>query len=164
MSIIDSPRVKSRPEPVWNYELVGERLVEAANVIRRMPMAIYPKRFGNSWPRFEPSQAELQQLMDELQQDGKLEAWQRERNRIHVQPTALEIELAEEAIAWLPRYLGNDTAAAGIVGAWANRTFSYAPMSIFDEGDQVPPQVRAALREISRGLRRDRVPVRRPRR
>ena len=102
--------------------------------------------------------------MNELQAAGKLEEWQRERNRIHIQPTGPEIELAEEAIAWLPRYLGNDTAAAGLVGAWANRTVSYAPMSIFDEGDPVPPQVRAALREISRGLRRDRVPVRRPRR
>jgi hypothetical protein len=164
MSIVDSPRAKPRPEPVWNYELVGERLVEAANVIRRMPMRLYPKRFGNSWPTFQPTGAELDQLMNELQAAGKLEEWQRERNRIHIQPTGPEIELAEEAIAWLPRYLGNDTAAAGLVGAWANRTVSYAPMSIFDEGDPVPPQVRAALREISRGLRRDRVPVRRPRR
>jgi hypothetical protein len=157
MSLVDRPAPVVTP--TWDFELVAERLVEAANVIRRCPMRLYPKRFGNSWPTFQPTGAELDQLMNELQREGKLEAWQRERNRIHVQPTGPEIELAEEAIAWLPRYLGHDQKTAGIVGAWADKTPNYDMLD-----DEIPSPVRIGLREISRGLRHDRVPVRRPRR
>jgi hypothetical protein len=161
MAVVDPAKVRPVETPsTWDYELVAERLVEAANVIRRMPMRLYPKRFGNSWPQWLMTGAERDQLLNELQAAGKLEEWQRERNRIHIQPSGREIELAEEALGWLPRYLGNDTMAAQIVGTWANKTFSYDARI----DDDIPSPVRAALREISRGLRHDRVPVRRPRR
>jgi hypothetical protein len=157
--IVDPAKVRPRPEPrpeeaVWHHELVGSRLVEAAATVRRMPMNIWPKQYGTIWPHFDPmNPAERQQLFNELQAAGQIEAWQGERNRIRVPPSGVEIERMEQALGWIPRYLGNDRETAMIVGYWASKTYD------IDE-DGIPAPVRAGLREISRGLRRDRVPVR----
>jgi hypothetical protein len=141
-------------EIVWHHELVGARLVEAAATVRRSPMRIWPKQFGTAWPHYNPmTPGELAQLKNELHQAGQLEAWQREQNRIRIPPSGAELERADEAIGWLPRYLGHDRESAQAVGFWASKTYA------FDE-NEIPAPVRPGLREISRGLRLDRVPVR----
>lgn len=158
-AIVDPSKVRAQtrvsPEhAVWHHEAVGGRLVEAASVIRRMPMRIWPKEFGTAWPRFEAMTAgELQALKNELQQVGQLEAWERDQNRIRIPPSGAEIERADEALAWIGKYLSHDRETAQAVGYWASKTYD------LDE-DEIPPFVRTGLREISRGLRRDRVPVR----
>ncbi|SHG87598.1 hypothetical protein [Bradyrhizobium erythrophlei] len=158
-TIVDPAKVRPRQgaahgEAVWHHEMVGGRLVEAAATVRRMPMRIWPKQFGTAWPHFEAMTAgELQALKNELQQAGQLEAWEREQNRIRIPPSGAEIERCEQALGWIPRYLSHDTETAQAVGFWASKTFD------FNE-DQIPGFVRSGLREISRGLRRDRVPVR----
>jgi hypothetical protein len=158
-TIVDPAKVRhrlapSREEPVWHHELVGARLVEAAATVRRMPMNIWPKQFGTAWPRFEAmTPGELQALKNELQQAGQLEAWEREQNRMRIPPSGAEIERCEQALGWIPRYLSHDRETAQAVGFWASKTFD------FNE-DEIPAFVRSGLREISRGLRRDRVPVR----
>jgi hypothetical protein len=159
MTIVDPAKVRPRQAPetghtVWHHELVGARLVEAAATVRRMPMNIWPKQYGTAWPRFEAMTAgELQALKNELQQAGQLEVWQREQNRIRIPPSGVEIERCEEALGWIPRYLIHERETAQAVGFWATKTFE------FNE-DEIPAFVRSGLREISRGLRRDRVPVR----
>jgi hypothetical protein len=158
-TIVDSakarPRlVSAREEAVWHHELVGGRLVESAATVRRMPMNIWPKQFGTAWPRFEAMTAgELQALKNELQQAGQLEAWEREQNRIRIPPSGAEIERMEQALGWIPRYLSHDRETAQAVGFWATKTYEF-------NQDEIPAFVRSGLREISRGLRRDRVPVR----
>lgn len=79
-------------------------------------------------------------------------AWEREQNRTRIPPSGQEIERAEEALGWIARYLGHDKETAQIVGYWANKTY--------DLEDDIPGPVRGGLRDISRGLRRDKVPVR----
>lgn len=143
-------------ETVWHHELVAERLIEAAATVRRMPMRIRPKEFGTIWPSYNPmTRSELVAFKNELLAtggEGALLAWQQEQNRVRIQPSGREIERAEEALGWICRYLGNDKEQAQIVGFWANKTY--------DLENEIPGPVRVGLREISRGLRRDKVPVR----
>jgi len=144
-------------EQVWHHEIVAARLVEAAATVRRMPERWKPKKeIGSFWPTFNPmTQGELQSLENELMQSGgqgALDAWRREQNRTRIPPSGKEIERAEEALGWVPRYLGHDKETAQIVGYWANKTY--------DLEDEIPGPVRAGLRTISRGLKQDRVPVR----
>jgi hypothetical protein len=137
--------------------LVGQRLVEAAGTVRRMPMRIMPKQFGCIWPAFNAmTHAEMTALKNELLATGgqsALAAWEREQNRTRIPPSGKEIERAEEALAWIPRYLGSDRETCQVIGHWANTTYN------LDE-DEIPGPVRAGLREISRGLRKDKVAVR----
>lgn len=142
-------------EKVWNHELVGVRLVEAASVVRRTPMRIWPKQFGTAWPHFEHMTAgELAEFKRELKEAGQLEAWEREQNRQRIPPSGMEIELCEEALCWMPRYFkGEPDSVAQTVGFWAAKTYS------IDESE-IPFMVKEGLKIISRGLRRDRVPVR----
>jgi hypothetical protein len=159
--IVDPSRVKPREtergsEQVWHHELVGQRLIDAAATVRRMPMRIMPKQFGCIWPAFNAmTHDELTALKNELLQTGgvgALAAWERDQNRTRIPPSGKEIERAEEALGWVPRYLGHDKEVCQIVGYWANKTYSL--------DDDIPGPVRAGLRDISRGLRRDKVPVR----
>lgn len=159
--IADPSKVKERPsaqptETIWHHELVGARLIEAATTIRRMPMNTRPKQYGSAWPHFQPmSDAELKATENDLMQSGgqgALDAWRREQNRVRPLPSGKEIERAEQALSWIPKYLGHDRETAQIVGFWAERTY--------DVDDVIPVPVRVGLKEISRGLRRDRVPVR----
>ena len=158
-TLTDPARVRprlapTRDEVVWHHELVGARLVEAAATVRRMPMTIWPKEFGTAWPRFEAmTPAEKAALMNELQQAGQLEAWQRDQNRTRIPPSGAEIERMEQVLGWIPRYLGQDRETAQIVGYWASKTYDF-------DTNEIPKPVREGLKEISRGLRRDRVPVR----
>ena len=158
-TIVDPSKVRPRLTPergeaVWHHELVGARLAEAAATVRRMPMNIWPKQYGSAWPRFEAMTAgELQALKNELHQAGQLEAWERDQNRVRITPSAAEIDRCEEALRWLGKYLSHDREMAKVVGHWANTTYDLDP-------DAIPNIVRPGLREISRGLRRDRVPVR----
>jgi hypothetical protein len=153
--IVDPVRARERQEAeptegVWHHEIVGARLLEAAATVRRMPMNIFPKQFGTAWPHHYDLVGQ-QQLQNELMQAGKLQEWQREQNRVRIQPSGREIERAEEALGWM-KYLKDDQEASRIIGHWANTTY--------DPDNEVPAIVRPGLRIIARCLRRDRVPVR----
>lgn len=161
-TIVDPAKVKPRPETssreeVWHHELVGARLIEAASVVRRMPMRVWPKAFGVAWPEFQAmTAAELHEFkLDLLQTSGAaaLAAWERDQNKVRIPPSGQEIERADQALAWIPRYIGQDRDTAAAVSFWASRTYDIGQ-------EEIPSFVRVGLREISRGLRRDRVPVR----
>ena len=160
-TIVDPAKVRPRlasthEETAWHHELVGMRLVEAAATVRRMPMRIWPKQFGTAWPNFAAmTSGELQAFKNELVRDGgtgALTAWEREQNRVRIPPSGMEIERCEKALSWLMRYLRHDREMAKVIGHWANTTYDMDP-------DAIPAIVRPGLKEISRGLRRDRVPV-----
>lgn len=144
-------------DQIWNHRLVGNRLIEAARTVERMPPAYKsPKEFGGIWPVFNAMTfAELTAFKNDLlatEGEGALKAWEREQNRTRTPPSGREIERADEALGWGPRYLGHDKDLAKIVGFWAYRTYN--------PEDEIPGPVRAGLRDIARGLRKDRVPVR----
>jgi hypothetical protein len=153
----EKPRVQPVSQTVWHHELVGSRLIEAAATVRRMPMRIMPKQFGCIWPVFNAmTSAELTALKNELIATGgqsALAAWERDQNRTRIPPSGKEIERADEALGWMMRYLRHDRETCQIIGYWANTTYNL-------DDDDIPGPVRAGLREISRGLRRDKVPFR----
>nr|AIA11766.1 Unknown Function [uncultured bacterium] len=160
-TIVDPSKVRPRLAPVseevvWHHELVGVRLIEAASVVRRLPMRTRPKEFGCAWPNFQAMTAgELQAFKNELMQsggEGALLAWERDQNRVRIPPSGTEIERADEALGWF-KYLRDDMEMAKIVGFWANTTYDV-------DVDGIPAIVRQGLRTISRGLRRDHVPAR----
>ncbi|WP_024516961.1 hypothetical protein [Bradyrhizobium sp. Tv2a-2] len=144
-------------EVAWHHEMVGVRLIEAASTIRRMPMRVWPKEYGTIWPTYNPmTPSELHALKNEIMQVGgeaALREWEREQNRVVIQPSSVEIERATEALAWPMRYLLNDRETAQAVGFWASTTFDI-------EEAEIPSFVREGLKVISRGLKQDRVPVR----
>ena len=161
-TIVDPAKVKPRPPKPeiadeWDHELVGARLIEAASTVRQMPMRVWPKEFGVAWPEFEAmTPAELHAFKTDLLQTSgpaALAAWEREQNRVRIPPSGQLIERADQALAWMPKYLGQDRETAQAVGFWASKTYDIGQ-------EEIPPFVRAGLREIARGLRRDRVPVR----
>jgi hypothetical protein len=143
-------------EIAWHHKTVGGRLIEAAGTIRRMPMRVWPKEFGTIWPTYNPmTKAELQALKNEIMQIGgeaALAEWEKEQNRVTIPPSGTEIERADEALSWPLKYLLDDRETAQAIGFWASTTF--------DIDAEIPPFVREGLKTISRGLKRDRVPVR----
>jgi hypothetical protein len=149
-------RVAAEPmrEP---WQIVGVRLVEAADVVRRMPMRIWPKQFGTAWPHFAAmTPGELQAFKNDLiatQGEAALLAWEREQNRTRSVPSGREIERMDQAIGWFVRYLSHDAWTAKVVGHWANTTFH-----ILNE-DDIKVVARPGLKMIARGLRIDRVSV-----
>lgn len=154
-SLVKERRLAPASEKIWHHELVGARLIEAAATIRRMPMSTKPQQYANAWPHFQPmTESEIKATENDLMQSGgqgALDAWRKEQNRVRILPSGREIERAEEALSWM-RYLKDDRQSAQIVGHWANTTY--------DLEDVISVPVRTGLKIISRGLRRDGVPVR----
>ncbi|WP_439398509.1 hypothetical protein ACRQ5Q_14560 [Bradyrhizobium sp. PMVTL-01] len=131
----------------WHHELVGTRLIEAAQVMRRLPMLIWPKQFGTIWPSFDPLDD------DESTEEGARYSHSAQPSPVRVSPSSMEIERAEEALGWPVTYLAGDREAAQAVGFWASKT------NEIEETD-IPSFVREGLKAISRGLKRDNVRVR----
>jgi hypothetical protein len=119
-------------------------------------MRVWPKEFGTIWPTYNPmTKSELQALKNEIMQIGgeaALAEWEKEQNRVTIPPSGAEIERADEALSWPLKYLLDDRETAQAICFWASTTF--------DIDAEIPPFVREGLKTISRGLKRDRVPVR----
>lgn len=131
----------------WTATFVGERLTEAFRVLERMPAGFAASKSG-LWPDYQAlSRADLNEHL----QAGTLSQFYASRNRVRIPPSSHEIARMEEAIAWPARYLGRDPQLAGIVNFWALKA---------DFNEEAPGPVRAGLRIIARGLRRDGVKVR----
>lgn len=160
---IDPERVKARwaaalldpaPKPLlWTADLVGERLVEACRTIARTRMRTRPAEHSTLWPAYRGmTQAEQNQLANELWQAGMTADWNAEKNRVSIPPSGEQIERADEAIVWPMRYLRDDPGTAAIVTAWAG--------DVYECRDLMPKAVQPGLDVIAQGLNRDRVRVR----
>jgi hypothetical protein len=135
----------------WTAEHVGQRLVEAARVLERMPTGGVSTKSG-VWPSYETmTDGERRQMLNEHVLLGTISQFYASRNRVRIPPSSHEISRMEEAIEWPGRYLAADPSMPGIVNFWATDADIY---------DEPPPFVRVGLRTIARGLRRDRVKVR----
>ena len=118
-------------------------------------MRTRPKSFGNSWPMFsDMTAAEQQQLLNELQQENRLKDYYAEQNRTRIMPSADDVYLMDEALAWPMRYLQGDRDLALITTGWADGLVR-SPYEA-----TTPELVTQGLAMIAAGLIRDRVRVR----
>lgn len=135
----------------WTAEHVGNRLIEVARVVARMPMGGVGTKSG-MWPAYQTmTKAEHDQLLNEHQAVGTLGQYYATLNRVRIPPSSHEIARMEEAIGWPGEYLLDEEGLAAIVTFWALEAA---------HDDEAPGPVRIGLRMIARGLRRNRVRVR----
>jgi hypothetical protein len=86
----------------WNGPHVGVRLTDAWRTLNRMPLGqIKPKGWGSAWPSYRHEWGDLMNLVE----DGKIEAYYRQANRVRVLPSAREISMMEISIEWPCKYL-----------------------------------------------------------
>lgn len=134
----------------WTAEHVGNRLIEVARVVARMPGGASTK--SGMWPAYQTmTKAERDQILNEHFAAGTLNQYYATLNRVRIPPSSHEIARMEEAIGWPGEYLLGEAGLAAIVTFWASEAA---------HDDEAPGPVRIGLRLIARGLRRDRVRVR----
>lgn len=92
-------------------EIIRERLSSAARLTERTAGRVVPKEYGNAWPPILRDFADL--LAQEEQQEGERD---RDHNRITLQPTARQVTLGEEALAWR-RYV-TEAQALAVLNIW----------------------------------------------
>lgn len=118
--------------------------------------------FGNAWPNY------LHDWEDALaQQDAdaqRLEEIERAKNRVRIQPTAVEISVMEIAIAWPARYLARYPHMARTVGHVALGRSMERDIEVIAKRLRLTPYLarqwnRCGLDLIASGLRHDRVGV-----
>lgn len=108
--LLDKPPL---PE-FWTADYAAERLIEAHDVLQRMPIETRPKGYGAAWPEYRQEWGDLV-----LQAGaGTLEIG---RNRISRGATAGEVERMSEALAWPMRFFGDAPEAARDLNLWAMR-------------------------------------------
>jgi hypothetical protein len=150
-------RPKPRPymENRWTADLVGERLIEAYETVKRLPLRTGPEAFGNSWPEFQTmTKAEQAQLLNELQLEGRFQDYYREKMQSRVVPSSEEVSRMYEALAFPMRYLGHDKDLALIVTGWCDGVLRRP------NDRKMPELVREGLGRIASGLNKERVRVR----
>lgn len=90
----------------WSPEVVEMRLKEAIRVTQRTAGRVGPKIFGSAWPEYQYDWA------DRLAQQGRTDEEKaedaRERNRARINYTAAQVSAADEALAWVERYVENE--------------------------------------------------------
>lgn len=97
-----------RPPQQWTARHVGLRLVEAHDVLRRLPMTTGPKAEGSNWPEYIHEAGEL------AIQAGAGTLWLG-RKRVRLSTTADEIARMHEVLGWLLEF----QAIAPALNAWA---------------------------------------------
>jgi hypothetical protein len=134
----------------WTAEHVGNRLIEVARVVARMPMGGMSSKSG-MWPAYQTmTKAERDQILNEHSAAGTLTQYYATLNRVRIPPSSHEIARMEEAIGWPGEYLLGEPGLAAIVTFWASEA---------SPDDEAPGPVRIGLRMIARGLRRDGIRV-----
>lgn len=99
----------------WTPEMVGARMIEAFDVLRRLPADRGPKKFGNGWPAMMKEWSDL--LDPDAWKNAMAEA--EARTRRGLVPTREEISLSEEALAWPMLYLADSPLHADALQTWA---------------------------------------------
>lgn len=111
--LLDRPRLPAQ----WTARRVGERLIEAHAVLRRLPMNVCPKEFGAAWPSYRYEAGELaHQAGNQTLSIG--------RNVIARTATADEIARMNEALPWPMQFLSGGSGAETL-NWWASHTEEY---------------------------------------
>jgi len=91
---------EDHPPPKWCGGWVSRRWVDGLKTLRLIPLKGMPSGFKNAWP---PYLVEWEDLLAR-QEQGELEATQREQNRVRLQPSLRDVTRAETVVCW-PLYL-----------------------------------------------------------
>jgi hypothetical protein len=109
----EQPEIFDDPIPVrWTGRHVGRRLVDAFNVLHRMPPLQRPKDPGGNWPPHGYSKDDLGGWSDQDKNDALM--------RTVLKPTRAEITRMEGALEWLRWLKTNDAGMALQLMFWAN--------------------------------------------
>jgi len=100
------PTPAARPAGVplpasWTVVHVMDRMDEAFEVLRLIPMATRPRGFANSMPTYAYERSDLIAQVE----TGELERMMRLQNRVRLSPSAAEISRMGAALAWPMLYL-----------------------------------------------------------
>lgn len=87
----------------WDVEAVKDRLVEAIKLVQRTTRRAGPGGYGRAMPDYEYSGIDL--WYQQTQEAWEREHGDRERNRPMISATSDEIREADEALAWIPRFV-----------------------------------------------------------
>lgn len=119
--LIDPARLRinlldDEPLPrAWNARHVGKRLIEAHDVLRRLPMNVRPQGYSALWPEYAHDFGELvvQAAADTLTLG---------RNAIMKTASSDEVARMNEALQWIWQYLAGCNAwALGAMNYWASK-------------------------------------------
>jgi hypothetical protein len=110
LGLLDADPLPTR----WTGKHVGTRLIEAHEILQRLPMSIWPKGYGAMWPAYSHDAGEL------AIQAGAytLEVG---RNAIIKSASSEEVARMNEAMQWAIQYLSHCNAwALGALNGWAS--------------------------------------------
>jgi hypothetical protein len=93
---------EDHPPPKWSGDWVSHRWVDGLKTLRLIPLKGMPSGFKNAWP---PYLVEWEDLLAQ-QEQGELEATQREQNRVRLLPSLRDVTRAETVVCW-PLYLAD---------------------------------------------------------
>jgi len=127
------------PPPTWTAEHVGYRLIEAHEILRRMPMKLRPAGFGSPWPEYRYEAGDLVHQAG----TGTIDM---ARGTLRRSATADEVARCNEAIVWPLLFLkGSNSWALGALNDWARDPGE-------DHGRDIPPAIRPMLDAIAAAL------------
>jgi len=98
--------------PFWTSEHVAHRLIHAFDVLMATSGRIAPSSYGRGWPT---ALREFSDLIDEQSMNAAREAYAENLRR----PTAEEISMSDEALAWPLKYAAHEPMACDAVLLWA---------------------------------------------
>ncbi|MGY3588043.1 hypothetical protein [Bradyrhizobium sp. USDA 4350] len=100
--------------PSWTPRHVGKRLIEAHDVLRRLPMNVRPQGYSALWPEYTHDFGEL------VVQAGA-QTIAMGRNSVLKVASADEVARMNEALEWIVRFVTRMNAwAAGYLNSWAS--------------------------------------------
>jgi len=93
-------------ETEWSRELVMERLEDAICLVHRTVSRAGPKGFGSAMPEYEYSDIDRWWQMTQTAEER--ERGDFERNRPKIGATSDEIQAADQALAWVQRFVPDE--------------------------------------------------------
>lgn len=131
----------------WTPEHVGARLVEAFAILRKAGAHVGPMQFGNAWPDYLRTKAEVNDL-DALANHTAEAHMDRSR------PTSDEVSRMNEALRWPMDYLDGMVLASDALMFWA-----YAKATGRDMADMIHQRKKRATALAEEATRRANAPA-----
>lgn len=152
--VFDDPLKPYEPPAQWTAAHVMVRLVHAFETLFRLRVRIGPAGYGSGWPQYVYTGADLNAQEESADEDAK------HRNKyattdVHLPPSAHDVTLMDEALAWPVRFLGHRRHNRVLIVGWAMRRARGGS----DNASRMVA-VEAEARKISRGLIQERSLVR----
>jgi hypothetical protein len=101
----------------WTPEIVGDRMIEAFDVLARTPGAWRPQGYASTWPGYRQDWADL---LDEEAWRNHQKAMEADANRARRRCETDEVSRAEEALYWPAHFLADNPLACDAFLTWAS--------------------------------------------